>query len=128
MRQRAAPRSLSCRLDAGVGCSCESSIGSHTHPDGGSPAIDERHVDELYGLPPEEFVTRRDALARELRSSDRGASAEIKALRRPTVGAWLVNQLARAEAEALDELLETGAALRDTQAAVVAGQAEGAAL
>lgn len=52
----------------------------------------------------------------------------MKALRRPTVAAWLVNQLVRSEPDALDELLATGDALRDAQTAVLAGTGEGATL
>ena len=31
-------------------------------------------VDELYGAPPVDFIARRDALAKELRKSDRAAA------------------------------------------------------
>lgn len=49
-------------------------------------------------------------------------------MRRPSVAAWLVNQLAREYGDAVEELLETGAALRDTQTAVLTGRADGAQL
>jgi hypothetical protein len=83
----------------------------------------------LYRLTPEDFVTARDSLTRTLRAAgDRELSAQVKSLRRPSVAAWLVNQLVREYGDDVEELLETGAALRDLQAAVVAGKADGAQL
>ena len=44
-------------------------------------------VDELYGLPPADFVAQRDALARRLRQDgDRERAAEVKALGRADAG------------------------------------------
>ncbi|MEP7054024.1 MAG: hypothetical protein ABI912_02100 [Actinomycetota bacterium] len=91
--------------------------------------IDDRQIDSLYRLTPEDFVSARDSLARALRSAgDKEMSAQVKALRRPSVAAWLVNQLARERDDELDELLATGAVLRATQAAVLSGRADGAQL
>lgn len=46
-------------------------------------------TDELYEGSPAAFVARRDELAKQARSSgDRVLATAIKALRRPTVGAW----------------------------------------
>ncbi len=73
-------------------------------------------VAQLYGLPLNEFVPRRDALARELRKAgDRERAAEVGKLKRPTVGAWAVNQLARRNRKDLDVLLDTGHRLRSGQ-------------
>ena len=56
----------------------------------------DRVAAELYALPPEEFTAARDALARQARASGQAALAnEIRALRKPTQGAWVVNPLAR---------------------------------
>ena len=53
-------------------------------------------MDELFDLPPTEFIAARDALAKQLKADgDAGAAAEVKALRRPSVAAWAVNQVAR---------------------------------
>src|SRR4051812_44776528 len=53
-------------------------------------------VDDLFALDPSEFTAARDRLVAELREAgDKGAAAEVKALRRPTVTAWALNQLAR---------------------------------
>jgi hypothetical protein len=69
-------------------------------------------VDELFGLPPEDFVAARDALAKSVPAADRPA---VKALRRPTVAGWLVNQLVRAHGDLVEHLLDIGATLRAAQ-------------
>jgi hypothetical protein len=78
--------------------------------------------DELFGLPPEEFVAARDELARRLRrEGDAEAARRVKALRRPPLSAWAVNQLARGQDRALDPLLAAGERLRAAQRAALAG-------
>ena len=70
-------------------------------------------VDELYGLPPEQFVAARNRLAKAVR--DRGASRPaIDALRKPTVAAWLANQLVRGDPDGIHALAELGEQLRET--------------
>ncbi|MDQ1681375.1 MAG: hypothetical protein QOI42_2234 [Frankiaceae bacterium] len=69
-------------------------------------------VDELFGLPPEDFVAARDALAKSVPAADRPA---VKALRRPTVAGWLVNQLVRTHGDLVEQLLDIGATLRAAQ-------------
>ena len=68
-------------------------------------------ADRLYGLPPEEFTAARTAAAK----ADRENGKAINALKKPTVGAWLVNSLARAEPDLLDQLLALGPALAEAQ-------------
>lgn len=91
-------------------------------------------VDALYGLDPAQFVARRDALAKQVRvDGDRAGAAAIKALRRPTVGAWYANVAARAGLVSLREWLRLGERLRAAQAsgdfgALRAGGAERAGL
>lgn len=70
-------------------------------------------ADELYGLPPEHFTAARDAAAK---AAAKPLTAEVKALRRPTVSAWLVNRLARGRTELLEQLLALGPALAQAQA------------
>ena len=70
-------------------------------------------TDQLYALPPEAFTAARDALRRE----HRDLATEIQALRKPSVSAWLVNRLAREQAELLAELLSLGPALAQAQRA-----------
>ncbi|MDT7536887.1 MAG: hypothetical protein QOI82_472 [Actinomycetota bacterium] len=72
----------------------------------------EEVADELYALPPEDFTAARAAAAK----ADKTAAKDINALRKPTVGAWLVNTLARHEPDLLDELLALGPALAEAQA------------
>jgi hypothetical protein len=75
-------------------------------------------TDELYDVPPTEFVARRDQLVAQARAAgDRGLATTIKALRRPTVGAWYLNTGARAGLGSLRDLLGLGEKLRDAQAA-----------
>jgi hypothetical protein len=70
-------------------------------------------VRRLYGLPPERFTTERDALAKQLRQAgDAEAAAEVKALRRPTMSAWAVNQLVRERTPLLRDLWKAGDKLR----------------
>ena len=73
-------------------------------------------LDELYAVPPEHFTVRRDELARAARTAgERARAAEIAALRRPAVSAWLVNALVRKRRQIVEGLLELGAALRDAE-------------
>jgi hypothetical protein len=86
----------------------------------------EQAGDELFGLPPEEFVAARDDLARRIkREGDAEAAARVKALRRPPLSAWAVNRLAREQPAVLDPLLAAGERLRAAHQAALAG--EGAA-
>ena len=73
-------------------------------------------VDELYGLAPEDFLTRRKALVAAAESAaDPDLAREITALRKPTVAAWAVNLLARRRPEELDRLAELAEDLRAAQ-------------
>ncbi|MBO3748648.1 hypothetical protein J5X84_21435 [Streptosporangiaceae bacterium NEAU-GS5] len=70
-------------------------------------------ADRLYGLAPGEFVAARDALAKQAKDEgDAALAKDVRALRRPTVVAWAVNQASRAYAEELGELLDLGERLR----------------
>ncbi|MCC8250376.1 hypothetical protein [Saccharothrix luteola] len=76
----------------------------------------DRIADELYALPPAEFVAARDAHARL--AADRGDKAlakQVSALRKPTLSAWALNLLARAGADDLAEALALGDELRAAQ-------------
>ena len=82
----------------------------------------EQAGDELFGLAPDEFVAARDELARRLRrEGDPEAARRVKALRRPPLSAWAVNQLARGQEPALDRLLAAGERLRAAHRAALAG-------
>jgi len=72
----------------------------------------------LYRLPPEDFTAARDAAARAAKAGgDAEAAKGLKALRRPSVAAWLVNGLVAREPALLDQLLDLGPALAQAQAA-----------
>ncbi len=71
-------------------------------------------ADELYALPLGEFTPARDARAKELKGTD--LAAPVKALRKPSTAAWVVNLLVRREAGQVDQVLEVGEALREAQA------------
>ncbi len=72
---------------------------------------------ELYGLPPADFVTARDARAAQARrQGDRDLADALKKLRRPSTGAWLANLLVRERHDQVAGLLAVGAALRQAQA------------
>ncbi len=92
-------------------------------------AAPDEAVDHLYGLPREEFVAERDALAKQLRADgSRDAAAAVKALPKPTVAAWAANQAVRSQKRAARELWKAGDALSTAQDAVLAGKGSGAKL
>ncbi|WP_435769343.1 hypothetical protein [Nocardioides sp. SYSU DS0651] len=77
-------------------------------------------ADELYSLPLPEFTPARDARAKELKGSP--LAPRVKALRKPSTAAWVTNLLVRREAGQVDQLLSVGAALREAQQAMSAGE------
>ncbi len=71
-------------------------------------------ADELYGVLPSEFIAARNARFKVARSADdEGLAASIKALRKPSAAAWLINLLARS---GLDDLGDVAQRMRDAQA------------
>ncbi|MGX1931747.1 transposase [Microbacterium resistens] len=68
---------------------------------------------ELYTAPPGEFVARRNFLAQE--DGERDRAARIRALRKPSVAAWVVNVFATERADRLATALELAAELREAQ-------------
>jgi hypothetical protein len=79
-------------------------------------------ADELYALPPEEFVQGRDTAAREAKADDPEAAKAIRALKKPSTAAWLLNQLVRANRDDVAGLLDLGAALRQAQSRLEGAQ------
>ncbi|MBB6626395.1 hypothetical protein H5V45_03575 [Nocardioides sp. KIGAM211] len=73
-------------------------------------------ADELYALGLPEFTPTRDARAKALKADDKDLAARLKALKKPSVAAWVVNALVRHEAEQVEQVLAVGAALREAQA------------
>jgi hypothetical protein len=79
-------------------------------------------ADALYGVQLEDFVAERTRLARELRAEDRADdAAAVAKLRKPTLAAWALNQLARQHRRDVDLLLDAGHRLREAQAGVLRG-------
>jgi hypothetical protein len=81
-------------------------------------------VASLYERPLGEFVAARGQLAKALRATgDRAAAEEVAKLRRPTMAAWALDQVARRAPELVTGLLQAGAALREATAKAVDGDA-----
>lgn len=70
-------------------------------------------ADELYGLSLAEFTPARDARAKELKGTD--LAKPVKALKKPSLAAWVVNLLVRRDTEQVDQVLAVGEALRAAQ-------------
>lgn len=88
-------------------------------------AVPEERIDALYHGPLEEFTGARNELARELRAGGKGDAADwVKALRKPTRAAWVVNQLRARRREDLADALERGAELRGLQEKLLAGKVD----
>ena len=86
-------------------------------------AAAEEEIDRLYGLPLDEFTRARDELARRVRQDgDAGRAAEIKQLRKPSVPAWVVNQLARRRELDMQRLVKAGEQLAGAQVEAMRGQ------
>jgi hypothetical protein len=74
-------------------------------------------ADQLYGMAPRSFTAARDAeVARAKKEGDRATADALKALRRPTVSAWLANLLVRQRSSQVSRLLSLGDQLRRAQA------------
>jgi hypothetical protein len=80
-------------------------------------------ADDLYEVRPEEFVAARTTLAKELRSAGRkDEAASVTKLRRPSLAAWALNQVARRSPAVVEAALEAGAALRAASDEAMAGR------
>jgi hypothetical protein len=73
--------------------------------------------DELYGLPLDQFTSTRTVRERQASSAgDKELAAQIHRFVKPTLVAWLSNQLVRECAGEIRPLLELGAGLREATA------------
>lgn len=80
-------------------------------------------ADELYALRPENFVARRNDLAKEAKDGgDKDLAAAVKKLPKPTTAAWVVNMLVRHDPEQVQQILDLGAALREAQESMAGEQ------
>jgi hypothetical protein len=79
-------------------------------------AMDRSEIDQLWTLPLEDFTRVRDDLAKRAKEEgDADGAKEIKALRKPSVAAWAVNQLARRRSDDIRRLLGLGEVMRKAQ-------------
>lgn len=80
-------------------------------------------IDKLYQLSLPEFTAGRNALAKRV-SGEQGkeAAADIKALEKPSVSSWVVNQLYWRHRKDFDRLLKSGDDLRAVQQKRLAGR------
>ena len=86
----------------------------------------DREIDQLFELSPDEFTAARDRLAKELKAGgDEEGQAGVKALRRPTLAAWAVNQVVRRDRAGTDALLRAGDELRKIQRRALSGVSGG---
>ena len=82
----------------------------------------DEELDRLYGLPLAEFTRARNELARELLDAgEREAADQVKVLRKPSLSAWTVNQLARRERLQVRSLMTAAERLRDAQVKLLRG-------
>jgi hypothetical protein len=76
----------------------------------------EERLDALYRERPSAFVAGRDRLSKDLRDAgDRDEANRIKALRRPSLAAWLINSAALSDPEVLEEFAEESRRLGEIQ-------------
>jgi hypothetical protein len=87
------------------------------------PAAVDAEIDALFQLPLAEFTAARNALAARLKKAGRSDDAnQVKALQKPSVPAWTVNQLYFRRRDAFDRLIATGERFRKAQASHLAGK------
>ena len=80
-------------------------------------------ADAIYGLPLEDFVPERAAVAKRLRSEgDRETAKRVTALRKPSVAAWTINQLVRSRAKDVAAFTKAADGLRAAQGALLEGR------
>jgi hypothetical protein len=73
-------------------------------------------ADELYEVPPEEFIALRSTRQDEARAEgDKALAKDIGALPKPSAAAWACNLLVRSHRDELEGLVELGGLLREAQ-------------
>lgn len=79
----------------------------------------ESDIDQLYRLPLTEFTRARNALAKDLTG---GARKKVRALGKPSVPAWVVNQLYWQDRSTYEALVKAAEQLRAAHRAVISGR------
>jgi hypothetical protein len=73
-------------------------------------------ADELYEVPPEEFIALRTTRQDEAKAEgDKALAKEIGALPKPSTAAWACNLLVRSQRAEIEGLVELGGLLREAQ-------------
>ena len=81
-------------------------------------------IEALFKMPLGDFTAARNALASRLKKSGQHGDAEaIKTLQKPSVAAWVVNQLFWHHRSEFDRLIDAGERFRRAQAAQLSGKA-----
>jgi hypothetical protein len=87
-----------------------------------APIDKDSELDRLYRAPLADFVKGRNDLAGRLRTEgDEGGAAEIAALKKPSISAWIVNQLGEAAELELQRLVKAGEAMEEAQRRSMSG-------
>ena len=81
-------------------------------------ALDDK-IDDLYRLPLGEFTAARNALAKSLKGDD---AKRVRALEKPTVVPWAVNQVYWRARSTYERLMTSGEKLRAAQIAALEGR------
>lgn len=79
-------------------------------------------IDALFQTPLSEFTAARNALGAQLKKSGDADASRVKALPKPSISAWAVNQLYWRHRQEFDRLIDTGDRFRHAQAAQLAGK------
>lgn len=83
-------------------------------------------VDALARTAPDEFVVRRNALAKQLGAAEqRDAATAVAAMRKPTWIDWALCELAHASPQEVGAFVELAVAVRDAQSAAIEGREGG---
>jgi hypothetical protein len=83
----------------------------------------ENDVDALFKVPLNEFISARKTLAAQLKQGGHTSEADrVKALVKPSITAWAVNQLYWQHQEEFDRLIDTGQRFRQAQTSCSAGK------
>ena len=90
---------------------------------GGRRQEPQAEIDELFQAPLAEFTAARNALAAKLKKEGDAETAErVKTLVKPSISAWVANQLYWRQRKAFERLFAAGDQFRRAQAAQLAGK------
>ena len=83
----------------------------------------EQVADELYEVPPDEFIDLRKSRQDEAKADgDKALAKEIGALPKPSAAAWVANILVREQRAEIEGLVELGILLREAQESLAGDQ------